>query len=520
MDRRKLRIIIFEHSEVQFRFLEEMAEDSNIFQIEWFWCNSFHAAIKAFGQHTFDLGIFSFESEGIPLIGALRQYKHELPCLLSTKHEDPFVHEQARLHGVGSVLTLRHLTCQKLEDQIAKVYYSHLASQDAIEQEYRLSIALKAARMVTWDWDVAKDELRYSNEPSMVLGKASYGFRHTFQTFLKYVHPDDREAVSNSIQEVLKEGENYDFEYRLHWADGRIRWAQALARVFRDAQGKAVKMTGVVMDITENKEAAAKILRMNQELEERVRQRTAELEASNKELEAFAYSVSHDLRVPLQGMYGFIEILLQSPLDDQTRRYVQRIRRSAERMSALIDDLLALSRVTRLKLVRAEVDVTSLVLRVLKDRRTSDRDRYVETHIEPTRVAQADERLVRVAIENLVGNAWKYTGHTKVPLIQFGSIPWEGQEVYFIKDNGAGFDMEKAEKLFHPFQRLHSEREFTGTGIGLATVARVIQRHGGSIWAEATVNEGATFFFTLDRPVKNQGGLYKKWRARQLEATI
>jgi light-regulated signal transduction histidine kinase (bacteriophytochrome) len=225
------------------------------------------------------------------------------------------------------------------------------------------------------------------------------------------------------------------------------------------------------------------------------------LELVNKELEAFSYSVSHDLRAPLRSIDGFSQALIEDyadRLDDQARDYLNRVRAATQRMGHLIDDMLALARVTRTEMRRESVDLSALAGDVLAELQKSEPDRRVESHIEPGLVAQGDTPLLRVVLVNLLGNAWKFTGKQAHARIEFGTHPQKtGEPAYFVRDNGAGFDMTYAGKLFGAFQRLHSPHEFPGTGVGLATVQRVVHRHGGRVWTEGAVGKGATFYFTL-----------------------
>ncbi|MDV7338207.1 ATP-binding protein [Terasakiella sp. A23] len=246
------------------------------------------------------------------------------------------------------------------------------------------------------------------------------------------------------------------------------------------------------------------IRQLNMRLEERVKLRTGELEAANKEMEAFTYSVSHDLRAPLRTISGFGNILHEEygdKLDDQASHYLERVRTGASRMETLINDLLKLSRSTRGDLHRSDFNLSELVSEIVAEMKQDNPEREISVHISPDIEAYADKRFMRVVFENLLSNAWKYTQHTNDPKIFFGMTDKEGYQAYYIQDNGAGFDMAYANKLFAPFQRLHSARDFEGTGVGLATVQRVIHRHGGEVWANAKVNEGATFYFTLPRPL-------------------
>lgn len=246
--------------------------------------------------------------------------------------------------------------------------------------------------------------------------------------------------------------------------------------------------------------AEAKLRRLNRELEIRVAQRTSQMEAANKELEAFAYSVSHDLRAPLRGIDGFSQALLEDygdQLDEAGRHYLARVRAGTQRMGLLIDDLLRLSRVSRAQLEPGSVDLAGLARTVVEELRQQEPDRRVEVKIPESLPAFGDPHLLRIALDNLLGNAWKYTGRRDAATIEMGTIQEEGGKAYFIRDDGAGFDMAYAHKLFGVFQRLHSVEEFPGTGVGLATVARIIHRHGGRIWAAGAPGKGATFFFTL-----------------------
>jgi signal transduction histidine kinase len=244
----------------------------------------------------------------------------------------------------------------------------------------------------------------------------------------------------------------------------------------------------------------AQVRDLNTSLEQRVNERTAELLAANKELEAFSYSVSHDLRSPLRNIDGFSQALLEDyadRLDAEGRDYLDRIRSSIRRMGQLIDALLQLSRVSRTQLDRQRVSLSALVEAVTAELRRLNPSREVAVEIQSGAFVNADPKLLRIAIENLLHNAWKFTGRQPHPHITFG-MQLQGREpVYFIRDNGAGFDMAYADKLFTAFQRLHPESQFEGAGIGLATVQRIIQRHGGRIWAEGAINQGATFYFTL-----------------------
>ncbi|MDF2631053.1 MAG: sensor histidine kinase, partial [Symbiobacteriaceae bacterium] len=251
----------------------------------------------------------------------------------------------------------------------------------------------------------------------------------------------------------------------------------------------------------QRRRAEADLRQLNARLEERVLARTAELQAVNKELEAFAYSVSHDLRAPLRTIDGFSQMIAEDYGDQighEGKNYVSRIRAAARHMGGLIDDLLRLSRLMRQELHPRRVSLSALARSVIADlERERPRDLPVTVTVSDGLSAHGDERLLRLVLHNLLSNAWKFTGRTPEAEIRVGMERRDGTPVFFVRDNGVGFDMAYADKLFDPFQRFHSAREFEGSGIGLATVQRVIQRHGGRVWAEGKPGEGAAFYFTL-----------------------
>ena len=260
------------------------------------------------------------------------------------------------------------------------------------------------------------------------------------------------------------------------------------------------RTSDLAREVVERKRAEEEVRLLNTDLERRVAERTKELEATNHALDSFAYSVSHDLRAPLRGINGFSQILLDdygATLDETGKDYLRQVRDGCVHMGKLIDDLLQMSRLTRCELQRESIDLSAQAKAVIEELQRQSADRQVETKVEPGLAVTADRALMRAVLENLLGNAWKFTGKTPHPVIEFGVRRDKGDRIFFVRDNGAGFDMKYQEKLFKAFHRLHSAQEFEGTGIGLATVQRIIDRHGGRIWVEAEEGKGATFFFTL-----------------------
>jgi PAS domain S-box-containing protein len=316
-------------------------------------------------------------------------------------------------------------------------------------------------------------------------------------------HPDDLDADLANLQR-LRSGEidTFSMEKRDLRKDGAVVWIEASRAVVRDPDGNPLLFVGAVRDITAQRQAEAEVRTLNAGLESRVEQRTADLALANKDLEAFGYSVSHDLRAPLRALSGYAEALLEEYSDglgETGRGYAERIQGAADRMATLIDDLLQLARVSRSQMHLVPVDLSAEVAAVAGELQSAEPGRRVRITIQDGVQVTADRGLIRTVVQNLVENAWKFTARREDATIEFGSLPAEDAEICcFVRDNGAGFDPAYAAKMFQPFQRLHADTDFPGTGIGLASVQRIIERHGGRIWAQGAVDAGATFYFTLD----------------------
>ncbi|RNC67247.1 MAG: PAS domain S-box protein [Desulfuromonadales bacterium] len=322
---------------------------------------------------------------------------------------------------------------------------------------------------------------------------------HEWGCWMTLVHPDDQGRVSGNMLK-LTPGNINEEEFRIIRKDGEVRWIREVCRCEKGDTPDELLLFGTSRDITERKLAEEALRKLNEDLDRRVAERTAQLEAAIREQEAFSYSVSHDLRAPLRHINSYTSIVMEDYGDrfpDEVRDYLDRICTASARMGDLIDDLLELSRVGRVEMHTRTIDLSRRAARVAAMLRETEPDRAVEWVIADGLIAHGDPTTMRQVMENLLGNAWKYTARKPHARIEFGRTVVGGEEAFFVRDNGAGFDMAYNSKLFGPFQRLHNDAEFEGTGIGLATVKRIIERHGGRVWAEGRVNEGATFYFTL-----------------------
>lgn len=309
------------------------------------------------------------------------------------------------------------------------------------------------------------------------------------------------DVMALPLVKTVQNGESFhNIEMRVVRADGSECWILVNGSPIRDDDGKIIAGIIIFPDITSQKEIEAALHKLNLELEQRVAQRTAQLEISNRELEAFSYSVSHDLRTPLRSMDGFSRALLEDYgelMDETGKDYLNRIRSASQRMGKLIDDLLKLSRITRTDMRLETLNLSEMARDALRDLQMTEPERQVRFIAPDTLKAQGDASLIQIVLNNLLSNAWKFTSNHPQAVIELGCLEKGSDVIYYIRDDGAGFNMDYASKLFGAFQRLHRETDFEGTGIGLAIVQRIIYRHGGKIWAEGAEEKGATFYFTL-----------------------
>jgi PAS domain S-box-containing protein len=373
------------------------------------------------------------------------------------------------------------------------------------ESETRFRQIAESIREVFWLTDPEKSEILYlSPAYETVWGRTVSDCYASPQSWMESIHPDDRERVRIAAVNDQVRG-TYDIEYRVVRPDGSVRWVRDRAFPVQDGQGRVRRIAGVAEDITvlrksqqDRLRADRELLDLNVSLEARIAERTTMLEDANRDLEAFSYSVSHDLRAPLRAIDGFLSIISdEGSLNEVQREATDRALSKVSRMNQLIGDLMSLARVDRHPLMRRPVDMAEIANEVIDGLRERDPDRVVAWQVDAAE-AHADPELIRIVLENLLGNAWKFTSRKSAACIRFRTeMDVGGTPVHVVEDDGAGFDPARAVRLFQPFQRLHASKDFEGTGIGLATVERIIRRHGGRIWAESKPGEGARFRFTL-----------------------
>lgn len=377
-------------------------------------------------------------------------------------------------------------------------------------------------------WTSGTDKLcTYFNQPWLIFTGRTLE-QELGNGWAEGVHPDDLDRCVKIYVGAFDQRQSFDMEYRLRHASGEYRWIRDLGTPNYSGSGEFIGYIGHCFDITEAKRAQEEIRRLNRELERKIADQTRELrnsqtallnlvddlnenaqrlttinrslEAANKELASFSYSVSHDLRAPLRSIDGFGNALLEdygNQLDDEGKDYLNRIHQATQKMGRLIDDMLNLSRVTQSEFYRQDFNLTDMVQEIAKEFLQKNPLPGLTLDVEDSMIVRADQRLMHIAINNLLDNAWKFTGKQEHPHIEIRTLDQADEKIFFVRDNGVGFDMTYVDKIFDAFQRLHRPDEFPGTGVGLATVERIIKRHGGRIWAEGTPGKGATFYFTL-----------------------
>jgi len=375
-------------------------------------------------------------------------------------------------------------------------------SEELRKSEERLRLSTELANVAVWEYDFISNSMSRSSNHDQ-LYELEWQEKWDINTFLNATHPDDREYSNSFIQKSVAVGgpDNYKFDFRVVYPDQSIHWLNVTGQVVeRNTEGQGIIVRGTLIDITERKKAEEEIKKLNAELEQRVLERTAQLENVNKELEAFSYSVSHDLRAPLRGIDGFSNILLEdysNKLDKEGQRLLNVIREGTQKMGHLIEDLLAFSRIGRRELAKSEIDMKTTANSIYYEVTTEEERKKISFSVADLPNAKGDTAMMRQLWTNLISNAVKFSSKKEKPVIEISSKVENGKTVYCVKDNGVGFDMKYYDKLFGVFQRLHSDAEYKGTGVGLAIAKRIVTRHGGVIRAESEVNVGTKFYFSI-----------------------
>jgi PAS domain S-box-containing protein len=399
----------------------------------------------------------------------------------------------------------------KVMERTSELEKANRRLRGEVEERLRVEAALRASEMKyrivadnTYGWEFWQDpegRFIYSSPACKeITGHGAEEFVADPELFRQIIFADDLKVYETHKKEVEINRRTNPVAFRIVRPDGSLRWIGHVCRPVHDDEGTFIGTRGSNRDISGRKHAEDEIRLLNMELEGRVRKRTAQLEASNWELEGFCYAISHDLRAPLTRLEGYSRALLEDcreSLDSQGRTYAECIQRNSIQLKEVIDILLELTMLTRSDLQVEEVNLSEICLSIMQDLQLAYAGRIIQWIVAPMVMAKGDKRLLVLALRNLLDNACKYSAKHQQATIQFGVMEVKKRTVYFIRDDGAGFDMKFAKKLFKPFERIHRPEEFSGVGIGLATVQRVIQRHGGRIWAEGEIEKGATFFFSL-----------------------
>lgn len=363
------------------------------------------------------------------------------------------------------------------------------------ESEERLRLVLEATGTGTWDWDIVNDFVTWNEQTRSLVGSGKL-FGKASDLGPESIHPDDQERVERATAAHLERNEPFVIDIRIRTHQD-YRWFLLSGKATRDETGQPVRMLGTLVDIHDRKLAELESLQLSKDLDRRVKDRTRELDMAREELEEMCYAVSHDLRSPLRSIHGFskaVEEDYAAVIDDTAVEYLQRIQNASLRLDDLLDGLLSMVRVNRIEAVSEPVNLDAFAKEIEGELHASNPEHRVDFIVHEGLSTFGDPRLLRLLLTNLLSNAWKFTIDRPTPRVELGR---DDEGTFFVRDNGVGFDMRYSDKLYKPFQKVHSPNQFPGTGIGLAISHRIVVRHGGTIWAEGREGEGATFYFRL-----------------------
>ncbi|MBT4865207.1 MAG: PAS domain S-box protein [Planctomycetaceae bacterium] len=502
MDDQLVKVLLIEDNPIDARLIRVLLTDTPGVRFEVEGADRLSIAIESLSQRDKAVDVIILDlslpdSQGIATFQAIDTLGTAIPIVVLTGLDDSQLSVQAMRQGAQDYLVKGQVDSHLLARSL----------QYSIERK-RLESALRGSEERYRDLFENAHDMIQSVTPEGRFVYVNRAWRTTLGfsedeiaglSIFDIIHPNCRDYCQQMFGRVLDGEELHNVETVFVARDGRCIDVEGNANCRFD-KGKPLTTRAIFRDVTKRKQAEQRIRQLNADLERRVEERTMQLAASNRELEAFSYSVCHDLRAPLRRIDGFSSAVLDNygeMLDEQGKHFLHRMRTGVQHMGLLIDAMLNLSRMTAIELRKESVDLSELARAILADCLARDSGREVEVKIAEGLVVEGDPELLQSAMENLLWNAWKFTEHKPHTRIEFGATQADGETPFFVRDNGAGFNMTFVDELFGPFQRLHGQEEFEGIGIGLATVQRIIHRHRGRVWAEGAVDEGATFYFTL-----------------------
>ncbi|WGV25229.1 PAS domain-containing sensor histidine kinase [Halotia branconii] len=463
-----------------------------------------HSAAEVYGKYLWEvLGESAYE--------AIRPYVEQVLAGQQVAYETQVPYRFGGTRYIRSTYVPRFNNQGTVEGFVALV--SDISDRKLVEEELReskerLRFALQTAELGDWDLDLRNQTAQRSLRHDQIFGYESLLPKWTYEMFLEHVVPEDRALVDAKFRTALTNNQIWNFECRIRRANGELSWIWARGHIYFNAQGEAVRMLGLIADISDRKRAETEIWQLKESLEQRIQERTAQLKIANQELESFSYSVSHDLRAPLRHIAGFVELLQKrvnsAILDEKSQHYLRTIAATAKQAGILIDELLTFSRMGRTEMRHIALNMEQLVAETIRDLATETKGRKILWQIDSLPEVQGDPSMLRLVLYNLIGNAVKYTKTQNPAKITVGSTNDQNEVIFFVRDNGVGFNMQYVHKLFGVFQRLHTDPQFEGTGVGLANVQRIIHRHNGRVWAEGIVGRGATFYFSLPKLLRKE----------------